>query len=95
MVIATPNISHYEIAKAFLEKGINVACEKPLTTTLQEAELLKKIANLLDLLVCVTFSYTAFPVIPIARKIIGSGEIGSIRMVNAQYLQDGWLNPRK
>lgn len=90
VVIATPNISHYEIAKAFLEKGINVACEKPLTTTLQEAEHLKKIANQLDLLVCVTYSYTAFPVIPIARKIIRSGEIGSIRMVNAQYLQ-GWL----
>lgn len=90
VVITTPNVSHYEIAKAFLENGINVACEKPLTTTLQEAEELKRLANKHDLLFCVTYSYTAFPVIQLAKKIIRSGEIGSIRMINAQYLQ-GWL----
>lgn len=90
VVIATPNVSHYKIAKAFLENGINVVCEKPLTTSLKEAEELKDLANKQDLLFCVTYSYTGFPIIQEAKKMIQSGEIGTIRMINAQYLQ-GWL----
>ncbi len=90
VVIATPNASHYEIAKTFLEKGINVVCDKPLTTTIKEAEELKQLADDNDLLLCVTYSYVGYPVIPLARHKIEKGELGEIRFVNVQYIQ-GWL----
>lgn len=90
VVIATPNSSHYEIAKAFLERGINVVCDKPLTTTLREAEDLKEIADKNNLLLCVTYSYAGYPVISRARDIVRSGKIGEVRFVNVQYVQ-GWL----
>ncbi|PNR98560.1 hypothetical protein X928_09105 [Petrotoga miotherma DSM 10691] len=90
VVIATPNASHYEIAKTFLEKGINVVCDKPLTTTVKEAEELKQLADDNDLLLCVTYSYVGYPVISLARHKIEKGELGEIRFVNVQYIQ-GWL----
>ncbi|PNS00883.1 oxidoreductase [Petrotoga mexicana DSM 14811] len=90
VVIATPNAFHYEIAKAFLEKGINVVCDKPLTTTVKEAEELKQLADDNDLLVCVTYSYVGYPVVSLARNKIEKGKLGEIRFVNVQYIQ-GWL----
>ncbi|RAO99801.1 hypothetical protein PW5551_01880 [Petrotoga sp. 9PW.55.5.1] len=90
VVIATPNSSHYEISKAFLEKGINVVCDKPLTTTVAEAEELKKLADEKGLLFCVTYSYIGYPAISKAKEIIDSGKIGDIKFVNVQYIQ-GWL----
>lgn len=90
VVITTTNNTHYEIAKAFLEKGINVVCDKPLTTTLKEAQELKKLADENNLLLCVTYSYVGYPIVSIAKQVVENEEIGEIRFINVQYFQ-GWL----
>lgn len=88
--IVTPNSSHFTIARAFLEKGINVVCDKPLTTSYDEAVQLQKLAEEKDLLFAVTYSYTGYPTVKQAKEMIKRGEIGEIRFVNAEYPQE-WL----
>lgn len=90
VVIVTPNNTHYAIAKAFLEAGIHVACDKPLVTTVQEAEDLKKMADEKDLLFMVTYTYTGHVTMKYMRDLVKNGEIGTIRTVMAEYPQ-GWL----
>lgn len=90
VVIVTPNSSHFEIAKAFMEKGINVVCDKPLTLKVEEAEELAELAKKKNLLGCVTYTYSGYPMVKHAREIITKGEIGKIRMVMGEYLQE-WL----
>ena len=88
--IVTPNNVHYAVAKAFLTNGINVVCDKPLTVTVEEAEELAKIAKEKDLLFCVTYTYSGYPMVKHAREMIRRGDIGEIRVVMGEYLQD-WL----
>ncbi|MDA3955407.1 Gfo/Idh/MocA family oxidoreductase [Oceanispirochaeta sp.] len=88
--IVTPNSSHFTIARAFLEQGINVVCDKPLTTNYEEALLLQELAKEKDLLFAVTYTYTGYPAVKQAREMIRNGEIGKIRFVNAEYPQE-WL----
>lgn len=88
--IVTPNSSHYEISKAFLEAGINVACEKPLCFTIEEAEELERIAKEKNLFFAVTYTYVGYGMVKFAKELIAKGEIGEITNVNAEYLQD-WL----
>lgn len=88
--IVTPNSSHFTIARAFLEKGINVVCDKPLTTNYEEALQLQKLAKEKALLFAVTYTYTGYPAVKQAREMIKQGEIGDIRFVNAEYPQE-WL----
>jgi predicted dehydrogenase len=90
VIIVTPNNSHFKIAKAFLEKGINVVCDKPLTLKVKEAEELTNLAKKKDLLGCVTYTYSGYTMVKHAREIIAKGEIGKIRMVMGEYLQE-WL----
>jgi predicted dehydrogenase len=90
VVIVTPNVAHYAIAKAFLSRGINVVCEKPLTFEVAEAEELEMLAKKKDLLFCVTYSYTGYPAVKHAREMVRRGDIGEIRFVNAEYPQE-WL----
>jgi len=90
VTIVTPNNLHFEIAKAFLEKGINVICDKPLTLKVEEAEELANLAKKRDLLNCVTYTYSGYSMVKHAREIINKGEIGKIRMVMGEYLQE-WL----
>ena len=90
VIIVTPNNLHYPIAKAFLENGIQVVCDKPLTPELKDAEELDKIAKGKDLLFCVTYTYTGYPMVKQAREMIKRGDIGEIRFINAEYPQD-WL----
>ena len=90
VVIVTPNNTHYEIAKAFLEAGTHVACDKPLVTTAEEAEELKKIADEKGLLFMVTYTYTGHVTMKYMRDLVKNGEIGTIRTVMAEYPQ-GWL----
>ncbi|MDD5015144.1 MAG: Gfo/Idh/MocA family oxidoreductase [Atribacterota bacterium] len=90
VIIVTPNNSHFKIAKAFLEKGINVVCDKPLTLKDKEAEELTNFAKKRDLLCCVTYTYSGYPMVKHAREIIAKGEIGKIRMIMGEYLQE-WL----
>ncbi len=90
VVVTTPNSSHYEISKAFLEAGINVASDKPVTTEGEQARELKKLAEEKGLKFCVTFTYSGYPALKHARELIRSGELGDIVMVTGEYVQ-GWL----
>ncbi len=90
VVVVTPNNTHYAIAKTFLEAGINVVCDKPLVTNVQEAEDLQKIAKEKDLLFMVTYTYTGYVGMKYMRDLIRNKQIGDIRTVMAEYPQ-GWL----
>ena len=90
VVIITPNDSHFAIAKLFLDKGIHIVCDKPLTLELEEAEELAELAAKNKLLFAVTYTYTGYPAVKQIREMIRRGEIGDIRFVNAEYPQE-WL----
>ena len=90
VVIVTPNSSHSPIAKAFLEQGIHVVCDKPLTLELEDAEALVKLAKERELFFCVTYTYTGYPMVKHAREMVKNGDIGNICFVNAEYPQE-WL----
>ncbi len=90
VVITTPNVSHYEIAKCFMDHGIHVMCDKPLAFNLEQAEELEKIAREKDLLFGLTYTYTGYAVIRQAREMIKAGKIGEILHVVAEYPQD-WV----
>lgn len=88
VVIAAPNNVHYEVAKAFLEHGFPVFCEKPLCFAVEEAEELKRIAEAKGLPFCVNYSYTGNVMVKEARELIRQGYIGEIIDVNAEFLQE-------
>jgi predicted dehydrogenase len=88
--IVTPNNTHYAIAKAFLQQGFHVLCDKPLTVEAAEARELDRLARDKGLLFCVTYAYTGYPMVKHARAMIRAGDIGEVRFVNAEYPQD-WL----
>lgn len=88
--IVTPNSTHYPVAKAFLEAGINVVCEKPLCFTVEQAKDLKKTAEEKNLLFGVTHGYTGYTMSKVMKEMIAEGKIGKIVAVNAEYAQD-WL----
>lgn len=90
VVIVTPNFVHYAAAKAFLEAGIHVVCDKPLTFEVEEAQELADLAASKNLLFGVTYTYTGYPMAKQAREMIANGKLGAIRFVNAEYPQD-WL----
>jgi predicted dehydrogenase len=90
IIIVTPNISHYPIAKLALENGFHVVCDKPLATSSCDAEELAKLAAKKDLMFCVTYAYSGFPIIKHMREMIANGELGMIRFVAGEYPQD-WL----
>ena len=88
--IVTPNHLHHPIAKAFMEVGINVICDKPMTMNSEEAQELIDISESSDLIFAVTYNYSGYPLIREAREIIKKGDIGSIRIIKVEYIQD-WL----
>lgn len=88
--IVTPNYMHYEIAKAFLQHGINVVCEKPLCFLVEEAQELRKLAEEKNLLFGVMYSYTGYAMSKVMKEMIAEGKIGKIAAINAEYAQD-WL----
>ena len=91
--ITTPNHPHFTIAKAFLEAGFNVVCDKPMTLTLQEAEELASIVEKNSLIFGLTHNYTGYPLVRQAREMIQRGELGKIQAIRAFYIQ-GWLRTR-
>ena len=91
--IATPNHTHFEIAKAAVEAGLNVICDKPLTFDLAQAEELAKAVASSDVVFAVTHNYTGYPLVRQAREMILSGEFGEIQALRAFYIQ-GWLRTR-
>jgi predicted dehydrogenase len=90
VVIVTPNDTHYEIAKAFLEQDINVVCDKPLAMTIEQGEELAKITKEKGLHFGVTYTYSGYAMIRQARELIEHGELGEIVYINAEYPQE-WL----
>ncbi len=88
--IVTPNALHYPVAKAFLNAGISVVCDKPLTFEEAEARELDELAKKKGLLFGVTYTYTGYPAVKHAREMIRRGDIGEIRFINAEYPQE-WL----
>jgi len=90
VVIATPNFLHYEIAKAFINEGINVVCEKPLCFTVEEAKELKKLSEEKNILFAVTYTYSGYSMVKYAKELIKDNKIGDILNVYAEYPQD-WL----
>lgn len=90
VVITTPNVFHYEMAKAFLNAGINVSSDKPVTIDAAQAIELQKLAAEKGLKFCVTFTYAGYPILQHAREIIRRGDLGDIIMVMGEYAQD-WL----
>lgn len=88
--IVTPTDTHYEIAKCFMEHGINVICDKPISMTLQEGLELQRIARERNLMFGVTYTYASYAIIRQAREMIEHGEIGKIINIIAEYPQD-WL----
>ena len=90
VVVVTPNVTHYEICKAFLEAGIHVSCDKPLATDSAQGEELKQLAQEKGLLFMVTYTYTGHVTTKYIRDLIRAGEIGTVRTVMAEYPQ-GWL----
>ncbi len=90
VVIVTPNDSHYPIAKAALEAGFHVVLDKPATQTSQQAQELAQLSNDNNLLCCITYNYTGYPMVRQARALIEANHIGAIRKVFVEYHQ-GWL----
>ena len=89
--IVTPNNLHYAPAKAFLEAGIHVICDKPITTTIEDAVDLGKIVKRTGLVFGLTHNYTGTPLVRQAREMVHAGELGPIRLVQVEYVQD-WLS---
>ena len=90
VVIVTPNFIHYEVAKAFLNEGFNVVCEKPLCFTVEQAEELETLAKEKGILFAVTYTYSGYTMVKYAKQLVKDGKLGKILNVNAEYPQD-WL----
>lgn len=88
--IVTPNASHHAIARAFLDAGIHVICDKPLTTTLEDARDLLRAVSASGCIFALTHNYTGYPMVRHARAMVAAGDIGTVRVVQVEYAQD-WL----
>jgi predicted dehydrogenase len=91
--VATPNHTHFEIAKAAAEAGFNVMCDKPMTFDLAQAEELAKAVQKSGVVFAVTHNYTGHPLVRQARDMVKAGELGEINAVRSSYIQ-GWLRTR-
>ena len=89
--IVTPNWLHAPAALAFIERGIAVVCDKPMTTTLEDAEALVRAVREHDVLFALTHNYTGYPLVKQARDLVAQGALGEIRKVVVSYSQ-GWLS---
>jgi predicted dehydrogenase len=89
VVIVTPTASHYEIAKVFLEAGINVICDKPLCLSLAEARELKSMADKGGVILCLTHNYSGYAMVRHAAWMVRNGRLGQIRVVQAEHAS-GW-----
>ncbi|MDT3378440.1 Gfo/Idh/MocA family oxidoreductase [Labrys neptuniae] len=86
--ICTPNHTHYDIARAFLEAGVNVICDKPLTTSLDEAKALMTLERDTGLVFGVTYAFAFHAMVRQARHMILAGRIGRVRQVHVEYFQE-------
>ncbi|MGX9355342.1 Gfo/Idh/MocA family protein [Roseobacteraceae bacterium S113] len=85
VTVATPNATHFEITKAFLEAGFNVLCEKPMTMTVEEGEEIVRVAEASGKVCAVNYCYSAYPMVRQARAMVRAGEIGKVRLVITSF----------
>ncbi len=90
--ILTPNFLHFPMAKKLLENGFNVICEKPMTTTYEEAKILQAALEKAKTVFAVTHTYTGYPMVRQMREMVKAGDLGKVQKVDVQYYQ-GWINP--
>jgi predicted dehydrogenase len=91
--IVTPNDAHFAPAKAFLEAGFHVVCDKPLALTLEQAEELARVVEKTGRVFALTHNYTGYPLVRHARHLFRSGQMGTVRKVIVEYLQDWLMEP--
>ena len=91
--VTTPNHTHYEIAKAAVEAGFHVVCDKPMTFDLKQAEDLATAVDNSNAVFALSHNYTGYPLVRQAREMVLSGELGEIQAIRAFYIQ-GWLRTR-
>ncbi|NGP76605.1 Gfo/Idh/MocA family oxidoreductase [Balneolaceae bacterium YR4-1] len=89
--VVTPNHLHYPVCKAFIEQGIHVVCDKPLTNTIEEAEELCRLVEKHDVVFGLTHTYTGYPMVKQAREMIWDNKLGKLRKIVVEYPQ-GWLS---
>ncbi|MEZ5824366.1 MAG: Gfo/Idh/MocA family oxidoreductase [Geminicoccaceae bacterium] len=85
VTVATPNATHFEISKGFLEAGFNVLCEKPMTMTVEEGEELVKLARSADRICAVNYGYSGYALVRHMRAMVARGDLGKIRLVVAEF----------
>jgi predicted dehydrogenase len=90
--VLTPNFLHFPMAKKLLDNGFHVICEKPMTTTLEEAKILQQAHQNAGTVFALTHTYTGYPMVRQMREMIKAGALGKIHKVDASYYQ-GWINP--
>lgn len=93
VAIVTPNHMHFPVAREFLKRGIHVICDKPLTTSLKDARKLAELVKASGRIFVLTHNYTGYPMIRHARAMVDAGELGDVRVVQAEYPQD-WLTTK-
>ena len=89
--IVTPNFLHYDVAQTFIEHGFHVVCDKPMTTSLEDAEALCRLVDEAGVVFALTHNYTGYPLVKQARAMVQNGAIGKVRKVVTEYPQ-GWLS---
>jgi predicted dehydrogenase len=95
VAIMTPDDSHYEYSMAALERGIDVICDKPMTNTLEEAESLHNKVQETGLVFCLTHNYTGYPMVRQAKAMVMDEQLGTIRLVQVEYVQGGKADESK
>jgi len=85
VTVATPNATHFEITKAFLEAGFNVLCEKPMTMTVEEGEEIVKISQASGSICAVNYGYSGYSLVRHMKAMVARGDLGAIRLVNAEF----------
>ena len=95
VAIMTPNESHYEYSVSALDRGFDVICDKPMTNTLEEAEALHQRVRDTGLIFCLTHNYTGYPMVRQAKAMVDDGQIGTIRLIQVEYVQGGKADENK
>ncbi len=88
--IVTPNHTHFPVARTFIDAGFHIVCDKPMTTTLEDAEALCRLVKERDVVFALTHNYTGYPMVKQARELVREGRLGTIRKIVVEYSQ-GWL----
>ena len=93
VMVTVPNYLHYPVARTFLEHGIHVVCDKPMTFNLEEAQTLVELVEQKKLIFALTHNYTGYPAVRHARHLVRTGALGTIRKVLVEYIQDWLMEP--